>query len=193
MCDDKVYALPNNEGVKFMRYETHEGIRFRRIRIEWENPRSIEEVRRLNHPVEDYGLYQIYGTHPSSGSDTLLYIGRVGGGEQANPFRERFRNHEFIEKYRNIRPAGTQIMEELSVRIGRIKCGDYAEEPPHYPDWINVLIDAEKLLICYYYKRVDTLMNERDINVYDGQPLWIKNTGDKGDLAPSVLSIYIDT
>ena len=48
MCDDKVYALPNNEGVKFMRYETHEGIRFRRIRIEWENPRSIEEVRRLN-------------------------------------------------------------------------------------------------------------------------------------------------
>ena len=58
--------------------------RTRHITIEWDHPCIIEQVRRLNDDGDDYGLYQIYGDHPSSGANTLLYIGRVGGGEQAN-------------------------------------------------------------------------------------------------------------
>ena len=175
-----------------MHYRTQDGIQLRHITIEWENPRTIEQVRRLNHPVEDYGLYQIYGTHSDCGPDTLIYIGRVGGGKKSNPFRDRFYNHEKIEVYRNTRPPESPIMQEISIRIGRIKRGDYAEEPLHYPDWTKVLIDAEKLLICYHYKRKYKLINEHHINTYDEQPLWIKNTGDKGDLVPTVLSIYIN-
>ncbi len=48
------------------------------IHILWEGPFSIRTAldRRLEN---DYGLYQIYGTHPIFGQDALLYIGQANG------------------------------------------------------------------------------------------------------------------
>jgi hypothetical protein len=41
----------------------------------WEGPMPIEEAFGRNADT-DFGLYAIYGTHPNSGPDTLLYVGQ---------------------------------------------------------------------------------------------------------------------
>lgn len=48
------------------------------IHIVWEGPFSIKAA--LSRKLEnDYGLYQIYGTHSIFGQDALLYIGQANG------------------------------------------------------------------------------------------------------------------
>jgi len=55
------------------------------IQIDWQGPFSVEEVIKKmddegaspNYDGEDYGLYQIYGTHILCGHNTLLYIGKA--------------------------------------------------------------------------------------------------------------------
>ena len=88
-------------------------------------PRSIKQVRTLKGK-DDYGLYQIYGTHPKSGAkNTLLYIGKVGAGTQAETFGNQLHeNYHFIKEYCT---TGGRI-GEISIRIGRIHCEEYAGE-----------------------------------------------------------------
>ncbi len=46
------------------------------INIEWEGPFQIKDIKRFN-TENDFGLYQIYGSHPVYGSNILLYIGKA--------------------------------------------------------------------------------------------------------------------
>ena len=48
------------------------------IHILWKGPFSIDAAlsRRFDN---DYGLYQIYGTHPVFGEDALLRVGQANG------------------------------------------------------------------------------------------------------------------
>ena len=57
----------------------------RSVRIEWEGPLSLDEVKELADGDEDCGLYQIYGRHIIFGDDSLLYIGMT-----TSTFRSRF-------------------------------------------------------------------------------------------------------
>jgi hypothetical protein len=142
----------------------------RHITIVWDPPRGINQLRILNG-WNDYGLYQIYGHHPTLGVNTLLYIGKAEG----ETFKARFNDHPIIRKYG---PA-------VRIRVGRIVRGDYAHEPKEdLPDWRQLLRDAEALLI-YHQKPPENTMN---INKYNGQPLLITNTGDRGNLADTVPS-----
>ena len=67
----------------------------RSVRIEWEGPFCLDYVIDELNRKDDYGLYQIYGTHiilePSGGADNLLYIGMTGLG---STFSERLKNHK---------------------------------------------------------------------------------------------------
>jgi len=50
------------------------------INIWWGEPillKDLESGKVGNNTDEDYGIYQIYGTHPIYGNDTLLYIGKA--------------------------------------------------------------------------------------------------------------------
>ncbi len=61
--------------------------------IEWDGPFVKESIEKLNNPW-DYGIYQIYGTHPIFGSDSLLYMGKA----EENSFAERIPAHlEWVE------------------------------------------------------------------------------------------------
>ncbi|MCW1885623.1 hypothetical protein OKA04_12865 [Luteolibacter flavescens] len=46
------------------------------IHIDWSGPYSLDDVAKFNGP-EDWGVYQIYGSHPVYGSGALLYIGKT--------------------------------------------------------------------------------------------------------------------
>ncbi len=52
----------------------------REIFLDWEGPFTTDELEDLNDPRIDYGLYQVYGTHPLYGEEVLLYLGATGGG-----------------------------------------------------------------------------------------------------------------
>lgn len=44
------------------------------IEIEWDGPKMESEFSNLNES-NDYGLFQLYGTHELYGPNTLLYVG----------------------------------------------------------------------------------------------------------------------
>jgi hypothetical protein len=58
------------------------------IQIDWEGPYPIEEVRKLNRPI-DKGLYQIYAYHPLYG-ECLVYIGLTD-----TTFANRISSHKY--------------------------------------------------------------------------------------------------
>jgi hypothetical protein len=52
----------------------------RNIFIDWDGPYTLDELEELDDPRIDYGLYQVYGSHPLYGEEVLLFLGATGGG-----------------------------------------------------------------------------------------------------------------
>ena len=88
----------------------------RSVRIEWEGPFSLDYVIDELNRKDDYGLYQIYGTHIIFGldseTDNLLNIGMTGPG---STFSWRFdgKKQEWI--WYNLEHGG-----EISIYIARL-------------------------------------------------------------------------
>jgi len=59
------------------------------IEIEWEGPYTLDKIKSKNGS-NDFGLYQIYGTHNIHGADVLLYIGQAN----KQKFSARLSQHE---------------------------------------------------------------------------------------------------
>ncbi len=59
------------------------------IYISWAGPYTLKEVEELKND-SDYGIYQIYGTHPVYGSNVLLYIGKA----EQQTFSKRIQQEE---------------------------------------------------------------------------------------------------
>ena len=142
----------------------------RTVRIEWEGPLSLDEVKELADEDEDYGLYQIYGHHIVYGADSLLYIGKAEG----MTFSQRFGQHAewLLEE------------EDVSIRIGRIASEDYEHDPPDWSDWRKVLRDAEALTIYWH----SPAYNSSNIETYNGQLLNVVNLGERGALVAEYTS-----
>ena len=139
----------------------------RTVRVEWEGPLSLDEVKELDDGDEDCGLYQIYGRHIIFGDDSLLYVGMT-----TSTFNQRF--------FSGPDPHISWLVEEegVSVYLGRIVEEDYAPDPPHWSDWENVLKDAEALTIYWH----SPPYNSSNIGTYNGQSLIIENEAERGDL-----------
>lgn len=58
----------------------------RKIILQWEGPFSEEQLKEKDNTFNEKGVYQIYGTHPTSGPNTLLYIGQT-----LTSFRQRLK------------------------------------------------------------------------------------------------------
>ena len=86
------------------------------VRVEWEGPFCLDYVIDELNRKDDYGLYQIYGTHiilePDGGTDHLLYIGMTGLG---STFSERLKNHKASWIWYNLKHGG-----EISIHIARL-------------------------------------------------------------------------
>ena len=91
------------------------------IIIQWEGPFSTEEVieklrdggQAPDYGGEDYGLYQIYGSHILYGreKEALLYIGQT----TQQTFSQRFSQHkgEWLNKEKNVSIYIGRLVEEL--------------------------------------------------------------------------------
>jgi len=134
------------------------GVNMRTVRVKWEGPLSLDEVKELADEDEDCGLYQIYGRHIIFGDDSLLYIGMT-----QQTFSHRFAQH-----------AGWLEEEEgLFVHIGRINKEDYDGA-----DRQQVIEDTEALTIYWH----SPPYNSSNIDTYNGQPLKVINDGERCDL-----------
>lgn len=104
-----------------------------RIELVWEGPFTMNEAFEKEDSKTDYGLYQIYGTHPIYGGDSLLYIGK----SDQNVFRYRMESHsrEWISKEAS----------PVSIYFGYL-VGEN-EIPPSEEIWSRYIEYVEKLLI----------------------------------------------
>ena len=147
----------------------------RSLRIEWEGPftldYAIDKLNDKDDESDDYGLYQIYGTHIVYGANVLLYIGKAEG----LTFSQRLSQHrsEWLSEEKGV-----------SIRIGRISEEDYEPDPPDWSDWREVLRDAEALTIHWH----SPVYNSSNIESYNGQRLKVVNQGERGDLCAKYIS-----
>ena len=88
----------------------------RSVRVEWEGPFCLDYVIDELNRKDDYGIYQIYGTHiilePGGEADHLLYVGMTKPG---STFSERFKNHKASWIWYNLKRGG-----EISIHIARL-------------------------------------------------------------------------
>lgn len=59
------------------------------IHIIWSEPLTVGETRAFDNDTKDYGVYQIYSTHPCAGPGTLVYIGQANDRSFATRIAER--------------------------------------------------------------------------------------------------------
>ncbi len=100
------------------------------IEIIWKGPHNISSLKN-DELKNEIGLYQIYGGHPISGSNTLLYIGQT-----TESFEIRFRFHETWMK---------EEIDEMKIYIGTIyKYQKYSSEE------LNRKISKAEQLLIYF-------------------------------------------
>lgn len=136
-----------------------------RIHIDWQSDLTLDDAYELKGS-EDYGVYQIYGSHPLYGSQTLLYIGKAS----SQTFGARLYQHT----------VETSDYSKTRVYVGRI--GANVDEHESI-DWDAYIDYAERLLI-YAHQPARNAQNLKSANV----PLdvHIMNWGDRGMLLPEV-------
>jgi hypothetical protein len=91
----------------------------------------LDEVYKLDVGGYDHGIYQVYGSHPVYGSQTLIYIGEA----YAKTFSERVKQHAWETNY--------DMQSHVDVNIGRFA----GYESISNSKWDRQIHVAEKLLI----------------------------------------------
>ena len=148
------------------------------IHLFWEGPKTFEQLNSLNNEEQDYGIYQIYGTHPVYGKDTLLYIGKAS--------ERSFKQRLVSDKREWINNKWDDI--NFRFHIGRL----YGIEIPSDDEWGEQIQIAEELLIfshspAYNSDHVGSINEDK---VYDSIVL---NWGNRGMLLPEVTGMtYTD-
>jgi hypothetical protein len=99
----------------------------------WSGPHQLADLVVFKE-AEDYGIYQIYGTHTVNGPDNLLYLGMA----QGRSFSEATPEKEWIAW-----EAG-----RLDFYLGRLAALDGAPDPSD-DEWKRMIRLAEATLIYY--------------------------------------------
>jgi len=104
------------------------------ITIKWDGPFILDHIAQFSRN-QDYGLYQIYGTHNVFGPGSLLYLGKA----EEQSFSDRIPSHiEWIEW----ESASTEIY------LGRL-CGTEPMTKERDAEWCSDIDVAERLLIYF--------------------------------------------
>lgn len=117
------------------------------IHLQWDGPFTLQEVQEMNNNY-DYGVYQVYGSHPVYGSDVLLYIGKAS----QRTFSVRLQEHE---QFLYNQDAGN-----IRYYIGRLA----GVQTPADPEWEHQIDMVETLLIHSHWPAA----NSRNIQTLGG-------------------------
>ncbi len=143
----------------------------REIFLDWEGPFTTDELEDLNDPRIDYGLYQVYGTHPLYGEEVLLYLGATGGGRT---FGTRIAEEQtYWETEEDFQPLVVYVARHMGVVT------------PSNGDWEEEMDLALRLLIFAHAP----VFNAREVAASpddDLKEVHVVNWGQYLDLAPEV-------
>ncbi len=142
------------------------------IHIVWTGPHYFESAPEFFNAEIDFGIYQIYGSHPVNGSDVLLYIGRARGGSLG----WRILQHEPWLKNHGL--------DSVTIYLGRLS----GESTPSDDDW-NEQIDVAERLLIYAHQ---PLLNEHNTLGSWGAEikyLHVCNWGRRAQLLPEVSGV----
>jgi hypothetical protein len=149
------------------------------IDIVWRGPFAWEDVVENKNAGSDYGVYQIYGTHPLFGSDSLLYIGRTT--EYKRRFSTRLAEHTWI----------AQEPRKISIYLGRL--GSTSPLPDGLPaaeEWGEWIVIAEGILIFFCRPP----RNSHGIQTCPGgKPVIVFNVGERNQLPSALSNLYLSS
>lgn len=138
------------------------------IHVDWDGPYSLNDLSSIMDEKVDYGVYQIYGTHPVYGNSVLLYIGKAD--------RQTFGVRISQEHWDCNSDA-----ERLKIYVGRL-AGNCI---PSDEQWSREIDLCEKLLI-FSHKPAYNTQNLNSVPDYELQEMHILNWGYYCDLMPEV-------
>ena len=146
----------------------------RSIKIEWEGPFCLDYVIDELNRKDDYGLYQIYGTHiifgPDSGADNLLNIGMTG---PYSTFSKRLKQKKADWIWYNLEHGG-----EISIYIAR------------RPSMSEKEIKLVEALEIYWHSPPYNGEHIDSIDNYRESPLQIVNKGSRFKLLERIDNVH---
>ena len=139
------------------------------IHIQWEGPFTLTEISKLDDLARDYGVYQVYGHHPTYGPGSLLYIGQAN--QQTFYKRLSQENWEFEER-------------DVNFFVGRLS----DTKQPSNDVWDKSIDLVERLLIYAHEPARNSkgLYSIPDEELYD---VHILNWGNFGSLLTEVSGL----
>ena len=146
------------------------------VNIYWEGPITLENIEskdKGNNSDEDYGIYQIYGTHPIYGSNVLLYIGKAS--QQTFATRLNQETHWWFN----------QDAKNVQVYLGRL-----IGNTPSEDKWTDMISKAEQLLI-YTHRPAHNSSNINSVQDIKVSNTHILNWGEFKNLLPEVSSMKV--
>jgi hypothetical protein len=148
-----------------------------RIHVDWAGPLCFEEAKSLTNEDEDYGVYQVYGSHPVYGSDVLLYIGKA----DKQTFGKRLSQETWADHNKD--------RNRVAFYVGRLHT--YARTPKE-EEWSRQIALVERLLIYAHRPAA----NSSGLNVSFPASLadvHVLNWGTHRDLLPEVSGARYST
>jgi hypothetical protein len=139
------------------------------IYIGWDGPFTMKEVNTMNQP-HDYGIYQVYGPHPTYCRVELLYIGMA----PKQTFGVRIPNHNKWIEY-------TRDSSQASIYVGRLM----GDETPENVLWERQIELAESILIHAHYPTYNS-QKDSAISKPEFGELRVFNLGRHRDLLPEI-------
>lgn len=141
------------------------------LHVVWDGPLTVQEARAFDDDTKDYGVYQIYSTHPCAGPSTLVYIG------QANKrvFSTRITEHQ--DEWCRCEP------QNVAVHLGRLGGLDRSTTDE---EWGRLIDLAEAVLI---YKTSPPYNSSRISSLNCKSRVLVVNHGMRRRLPESVSNI----
>lgn len=158
-----------------------------RIHLLWRGPHTFQDVLAMDGDT-DFGIYQVYGPHPASGTESLLYIGQAND----QTFGARFTNLDRQEWSPDNAPweDNTALLRFFT---GRVHPTQHEQDRGAIDDemWGRHIKMAEKLLICAHKPNWNAQhvhgIKEEQTDVYDN--CHVLNWGTRASLLPEVSGV----
>ena len=157
-----------------------------RIHLLWKGPHTFGDVLQMDGGM-DFGIYQVYGPHQASRTDSLLYVGKAND----QTFSARFKNHHLLQNpdtADGLWEDNTALLRFFTGRVHATQQDQYAIDDELWGTYIDM---AERLLICAHTPHWNAQgvrgINTEGTDAYDN--CHVLNWGMRASLLPEVSGV----
>jgi hypothetical protein len=149
------------------------------IDVYWEGPYTLEDIK-SKQKREEYCLYQIYGSHPVYGTNSLLYIGKT----EKQYIETRLNQHKWIENQASECEIYIASCKKFEGWANRNDQGAYK----FYNDKIITIDIIESLLIYAHQPSYNS--QSLKTTSFAGNPFRLFNSNRRASIMPEISSQF---